>query len=325
MRASPPDGRGEDVPRLTRFAVLGDCTLDIVVVAERARRRGGDVPARIRLGPGGQAANVAVRLARMGQPDAAVRLVAPMADDLAGRLLLDALARDGVAVAALPAASSAAVAVLLEADGERTMLSDRRSLAARPAAAALADVDWVHCSGYALVDDETGDELAAALGARPAAVTLSVGGGSVPPDARRAARFRARLRSAAPQLCLLNRDEAGALLGRRSAPTARRAATLLSDLADVVVVTDGRGGSVATLGGRAFTAPPDVAAGRALDATGAGDAYAAAMIATLARASWPPLPARLGRAMAAGARLGARVARVAGAQGRVAGERRHRS
>lgn len=310
---------------MTRFAVLGDCTLDIVVMAERRRRRGGDVPARIRLGPGGQAANVAVRLARMGRQVTSVRLVAPMADDLAGRLLHESLASDGVVVAALPAVSSAAVAVLLEANGERAMLSDRRSLGAGSATAAFADVDWVHCSGYALVDDETGDELAAALGARPAAVTLSVGGGSVPLEARRAARFRTRLRSAAPQLCLLNRDEAGALLGRPPVPTARRAAVLLSDLADVVVVTEGRGGSAATLGGRAFTAPAHVAPGRAVDTTGAGDAYAAAMIATLAGGNWPPSSPRLERAMAAATRLGARVAGVAGAQGRVAGERRRAS
>ena len=83
MRASPPGGHGEASPRLTRFAVLGDCTLDIAIVPEARRRHGGDVPAEIRLGPGGQAANLAVRLARMGERSS-VRLVAAMADDLAG-------------------------------------------------------------------------------------------------------------------------------------------------------------------------------------------------------------------------------------------------
>jgi ribokinase len=321
MRASPPGGRGEASPRLTRFAVLGDCTLDIAIVPEARRRHGGDVPARIRLGPGGQAANVAVRLARMGGRSS-VRLVAPMADDLAGRLLREAWAADRVELAPLPAARSPAVAIIVDATGERTMLSDRRSLPAAAVAAALAGADWVHCSGYALLDDETGEQLAAALGRRPASVTLSVGGGSVPPEPRRVARFTARLRAAAPQLCLLSRDEAAAVLGRSTPPPARRVAALLAGLADVVVVTDGARGSAATFGGRTFIAPSGDAAGSVVDATGAGDAYAAAMIARLAIGSWPPSAVRLQRAMSSGARLGARVARVAGAQGRVTGERR---
>jgi sugar/nucleoside kinase (ribokinase family) len=301
-----------------RFAVVGDCTLDIVVVPERRRRHAGDVPARIRLGPGGQAANVAVRLARRGE---SVRLVAPLADDLAGRLLREGLEREGVSIVPLPSPRSAVVAVLLDAGGERTMLSDRQPLAAATAAAAVAGVEWVHCSGYALLDDATGDSLAAALGARPTSVRLSVGGGSLPPQRTRVARFRARLRSARPQLCILNRDEAGAMLGRAS-PPAPEAATRLASLADVVVVTAGADGSAAMLGGERLTGLPSNVAGPVLDATGAGDAYAAALIARLASASWPPRPGQLRRAMAAAGLLGARVARVAGAQGRVGGERR---
>jgi fructokinase len=301
-----------------RFAVVGDCTLDIVVVPDRPRRPAGDVPARIQFGPGGQAANVAVRLARRGE---SVRLVAPMADDLAGRLLRDALEQEGVAVAPLPAERSAAVAVLLDAGRERTMLSDRQSLAAGPAAAAaLTDVEWIHCSGYALLDDATGDALAAALGARPSSVRLSVGGGSLPPEPARIARVQRRLRLAAPQLCLLSQDEAGAMLGRRSPPASD--AARLTALADVVVVTAGAEGSAATLGGELMTVPPSDVRGPVLDATGAGDAYAAALIARLAPAPWPPKRGQLRSAMAAAGRLGARVARVVGAQGRVAGERR---
>jgi sugar/nucleoside kinase (ribokinase family) len=301
-----------------RFAVVGDCALDIVVIPGRRRRHAGDVPAQIRLGPGGQAANVAVRLARLGEP---VRLVAPLADDVVGRLLRDALERDGVSIAPLPARRSAAVAVLLDAGRERTMLSDRQPLAAGAAAAALADAEWIHCSGYALLDDASGDALAAALGSRPASVRLSVGGGSLPPERGTVARFRARLRSAAPQLCILSRDEAGALLGRAS-PPAPEAAAELEMLAEVVVVTAGAEGSAATLAGDLLLAPPAEVPGPVVDATGAGDAYVAGLIARLAPAAWPPSAGQLRRAMAAAGRLGARVARVAGAQGRVAGERR---
>jgi sugar/nucleoside kinase (ribokinase family) len=213
------------------------------------------------------------------------------------------------------------VAVLLDAGRERTMLSDRQPLAAAAAGAALADVEWVHCSGYALLDDATGDALATALGARPASVRLSVGGGSLPPEPARVARFRARLRSAAPQLCLLSRDEADAINGR-AASSAPDAAAQLAKLADVVVVTAGADGSAATLSGDLLIAPSADVSGPIVDATGAGDAYAAALIARLAPAPWPPRPGQLRRAMAEAGRLGARVARVAGAQGRVGGERR---
>jgi sugar/nucleoside kinase (ribokinase family) len=59
-----------------------------------------------------------------------------------------------------------------------------------------------------------------------------------------------------------------------------------------------------------------------LDATGSGDAYAAALIAALADSrQWPPGEANLGGAMEKGSRLGALVSRVAGAQGRVESER----
>ena len=54
------------------FAVVGDCLLDVTVASSGPIVRGGDEPARIELGPGGQAANVAVRLARGG---ASVRLI----------------------------------------------------------------------------------------------------------------------------------------------------------------------------------------------------------------------------------------------------------
>jgi len=57
-----------------------------------------------------------------------------------------------------------------------------------------------------------------------------------------------------------------------------------------------------------------------VDATGAGDAYAAGLIGTLLPADWPPDVPTLRRAMEAGSRLGGLVSRMIGAQARVAGE-----
>jgi sugar/nucleoside kinase (ribokinase family) len=317
MRASPRGGHGEAPRGLTDFLVVGDCTLDVVIAPDHRPRRGGDAPARIRLGPGGQGANVAVRLARLSH---GVRLLAAMADDPPGRLLRQALKRERVSLLPMPARRTALVAVLLDPAGERTMLSDRQPLAGAPPPAAIAGAGWVHCSGYALLDDTTGDALAAAFGARPHAVRLSVGGGSLPPQRAPVARFRERLRTATPQLCLFSQDEASALLGQPA--SAPEAAARLAELADVMVVTAGPHGAVAAVGRRLVAAPAIELTGPVVDATGAGDAYAALLIARLAAARWPPTPAGLHRAMIAAGRLGSRVARVAGAQGWVAGERR---
>jgi NAD(P)-dependent dehydrogenase (short-subunit alcohol dehydrogenase family) len=128
-----PDSRGDG--RLMRVTVIGDATVDVTVRPAAALRPGGDTPARISLSPGGQGANVAVRLARAG---AEVRLVTAIADDEVGRLLATALEADGVALVRLRADRSPMVVALLDVTGERTMLSDRVSLAT-PIAAASAE------------------------------------------------------------------------------------------------------------------------------------------------------------------------------------------
>jgi ribokinase len=275
------------------------------------------VPAVIRLGPGGQAANVAVRLARRGER---VRLLAPIADDASGRFLRESLTADGVEVTPMPVIRSAVVVALLDAGGERSMLSDRQAIAAKDVAAALGDADWIHVSAYALLDDANGDALAATLGARSADVRLSLAGGSIPPEPALVARFLGRVATARPELIVVSRDEAAALLGRPS-ELAREAAKRLADHASVVVVTAAGAGSAAAAGGSVVAVPAPEVPGPTLDATGAGDAYVAALISRLTAGSWPPDEAMLQAGMEEGSRAGALVARVVGAQSRVAGER----
>ena len=65
----------------TAITVVGDALLDVYVVPARPPRPGGDVPAEIRIEPGGQGANVAVRLGRRRLP---VRLVCALGADAAG-------------------------------------------------------------------------------------------------------------------------------------------------------------------------------------------------------------------------------------------------
>ena len=279
-----------------RFVVVGDCLLDVTVAPSGPIRPGADAPAGIELGPGGQAANVAVRLARQG---AFVRLVAPFADDAAGRLLREAVAAEPIELAALAVERTGTVVALLE-DGERTMLSQRApfpATTARTLAGAIADAGWIHCSGYALLDAH-GPAVAATLARRPVGAILSIGGCAVPPEGTQ--RFRDLLAVAGPELLVLNRAEA--------ASTGEGFSTVVTD----------PDGSSATIGSMTLR---QTAIGLAtLDATGAGDAYAAGLILTLATGPWPPAEAQLREAMRAGAELAGLVAGAVGAQARVARE-----
>lgn len=279
-----------------RFAVIGDCLLDVTVAPSAQIVPTADVPARIELGPGGQAANVAVRLARRG---AAVRLVVAIGEDAAGRLLREALAADRIEVVPLAAERSGTVVVLLDG-AERTMLSQRAAFlpsAAAVVSGAIADAAWIHCSGYALLDAH-GAAVAAVLAERRRGTVLSVGGCAVAPTER--ARFRDVLTLARPDLLVLNRGEAASLGPGFS-----------------MVVTD-RDRSSATIGPREIREP--AIPGPTVDATGAGDAYAAGLIACLADGEWPAGEAQLRVAMQAAAALASLVAGVAGAQAGVAGE-----
>jgi sugar/nucleoside kinase (ribokinase family) len=301
---------------VTEFLVVGDAILDVTVAPSRPIRPGGDVAAVIRLGAGGQGANVAVRLARRGET---VRLAAPVGDDVAGRLLREALSDDGVLLADLPATRTSVVVALLDAGGERSMLSDRQTIDTARVESALAGHDWIHVSAYALVDDREGDALAAALGRRPLEARLSLAGGSISPEPALVSRFLNRLDVARPDLLVVSREEAAALLGKPG-KLARDHARELAALAPLVLVTAGSAGSVAALAGEVHEVPAPEVSGPALDSTGAGDAYLAAVVVGVGGGDWPPDVDRLRAAMERGSRAGALVARVVGAQGRIEGE-----
>ncbi|MEP7040569.1 MAG: carbohydrate kinase family protein [Chloroflexota bacterium] len=300
------------------ITVIGDSTLDVTVRPAEAPRAGGDVPAAISLAPGGQGANVAVRLARAGID---VRLATAIADDAPGGLLLAALEADGVAVTRLPAQRSGVVISMLDVTGERTMLSDRVTLDPGALRAVCAGAGWVHCSGYVVADDATGDALAEVLRSLPSTTTVSAAGGSLPDDFALAERVRRRLASAHVALLILGRDEAGALLCQRLPSLLAAAAAMARAFpAAIAVVTGGAAGSAAAGPGFAISVPAVEPAAAVLDATGAGDAYVAALIVRLSMGGWPPDPTTLREAMERGTRDGGMVSRVLGAQGTIAAE-----
>ena len=275
--------------------VVGDALLDVRAAPEADPRRGADVPARIAIAPGGQGANVAVRLARRGVP---VELVTGLADDMAGRLLHAALDAEGVTVRAVAVPATGSVVVIRDAGGERTMLSQRAPFAHALDPGAVSTPGWLVLSGYLLLEVEARRlaRQAADAAARRVVLGCAVGDELV-------AAWRAAAADARADLLVLNRDEAARLA---PAPDAN------------VAVTD-PGGATIRVGGTTVTA--SAAAVPVVDTTGAGDAFAAALIAALRLAPWPPAASVLRAAAAEAVALAGLVAGADGAQSHVASER----
>ena len=135
-----------------RVTVVGDSLLDVLARPSAPMVPAGDVSGSVGLRPGGQGANVAVRLARRGL---SVRLVTALADDAAGRVLRSGLSEEGIEVEALPVEATGSVVVLVDAAGERTMLSQRSPFAHLVGPECLASpAAWMVVSGYLLLEPD---------------------------------------------------------------------------------------------------------------------------------------------------------------------------
>ncbi len=105
------------------ICTLGDLLLDVVVRLDGPIEGDTDTYGRTRVGPGGQAANVAAWVAELGGES---RFIGKRAADPAGRMLVEELTRRGIEVAGPEVESGTGTVVSLAGpDGTRTMLSDR--------------------------------------------------------------------------------------------------------------------------------------------------------------------------------------------------------
>lgn len=263
--------------------VVGDVVTDVVARHGAPLAHGTDTAAEIRTLPGGAGANVACWAARSGCAD--VRLLARVgteAQDWHRQRLGVAGVRARLVID--DAAPTATVVSLVDASAERTFLTDSgaalRLSAADWSPALLEGAGRLHISGYLFFAEASRAAAAAAMrSAGELGVPVSVDPAS--------AGFLKELgadrflevagATAGTETLLPNADEA-CLLASLSDPA--RAAEALSRRLPVVVVTLGADGALVAEHG-AVTARVAAPRVRAVDSTGAGDAFAGAYLAGL--------------------------------------------
>ncbi|MGI8854741.1 MAG: carbohydrate kinase family protein [Thermomicrobiales bacterium] len=284
---------------------IGDIAVDIRAAAGEALTRGADARGDIRFLPGGSAANVAVWAARLG---ARATCVGAVGADPWGAWLADDLRREGVAVIGPRRGRTATILTFLDADGERTFVTDRAaalSLQPRDLPDSLWDgLDLLHLPAYSLFAGalaETATEAAHRAGERGVMVSIDLSSASLL-RAYGPARFATLLGALRPAVLFANLDEAEVVF---TIETADAAVEAMREVADIAIVKCGaRGILVASNAGRHAASAP----AHARDSTGAGDALAAAFLVTYARHG------DVERAAWAGVRLAAAVVQGDGAR-----------
>jgi ribokinase len=270
---------------------VGDVMVDVLAPLTGPLAVGSDTPAPVTFQPGGSAANTACWLGFLSAP---VMFAGRVGDDAFGRDAVAALHSAGVRtrVSIDPKLPTGVCIVLVDPDGERTMVPSAGAnggLTPDDLAGLLGAEDHLHLSGYSLLNE----------GSRPAALAIleqaRTVGADISVDAASAAPIRtvggATLLDWLPPgtLLIANAEELAAL-------TECGDPAELVDRSLTVVVKDGPDGArIADQHGvrRIATTPAQVR-----DSTGAGDAFAAGLLA----ARWS------GAGLDAAARQGNRVA-----------------
>jgi ribokinase len=277
-----------------RIVVLGDVMVDVVARLDGAVVPGSDSPARIAFHGGGSAANVAAWLAFAGLRPA---LVARVGDDDRGRAAdaeLRAAGVDARLTADLKRPTGTCV-VLVSPGGERSMIpdpgaGDRLAPSDLPGDL-LGPGRHLHVAGYSLL------RAALRTAAMSAMARARESGMSVSVDPSSAALLSPAFLDLAcgADLLLPNATEAAALTGEDDP---ERAALLLAERVPEVVVKRGELGALWT-DGRSVVRAEAAPMAAAVDSTGAGDAFAAGLLAARLDGAEPEA------ALAAGCRLAA--------------------
>ncbi|TDT17510.1 sugar/nucleoside kinase (ribokinase family) [Ilumatobacter fluminis] len=254
------------------LVTLGDLVDDIVVDLDQPINEAADTHARIFHRRGGSAANVAARFARTGP----ARFIGQVGTDSVGMRLISELARDGVDVSFVRRdGRSASIVVLVDSEGERTMLVDRGSARALDGveSAWLEGATALHLTFYSLLDEPiatTSRRLAALAAERGVPLSIDLSSTTLLADAG-IGGVDAMIADLRPSVVFANADEA-ATVGI-DGPFAGAATVVKRGAASCVVYPVDCG---------SFEVP-SIPVGSVADTTGAGDAFAAGF---LGHADW---------------------------------------
>lgn len=275
------------------LGAVGDLLEDVVVRLHEQVNHASDTQATVLRRRGGSAANVIEAAARAGAP---ARFIGQVGDDGVGRWLTEQLAATGAEVVVRRQGRTGTIIVLLDVDGERTMLADRASAMelTDPDPAWLNGLHTLHVPFYSLAVEPLGTStrtLAAWAHERGVRVCVDVSSASVLTNFG-LDRAGAAIADLAPDVVLANELEAEVLGDRLYMPWHDGA---------LVIVKNGAGPAIVHRGGQPPVEVPAIVVPGVVDTTGAGDAFAAGLLIALARGDDALAAVRHGHVVAAAA------------------------
>ncbi|MBI2635745.1 carbohydrate kinase family protein [Candidatus Peregrinibacteria bacterium] len=248
---------------------------------------------------GGGAANTSVGLARLG---CEANFCGIIGSDQWGQRQMDNLRKEGVGTAGVTIVEgeTSSFSIILSAgSGERVILYDPGTNAhlhdANFDREAAADMDWIYLNHLHERSCVIEDDIASILEInRHIGLTWNPGGAQLKKGAKDAMLMRLLAQT---DLLILNAEEAAAFTGGDSSEAAMR--TLLRAGVHIVCICDGKNGSTASDGDRGWHCGV-VSDAKAVDTTGAGDAFGAGATWALLRGESLQTALRAGTINAAG-------------------------
>ncbi|MFM7872200.1 MAG: carbohydrate kinase family protein [Actinomycetota bacterium] len=278
------DGGDDTAPsrRDVPLCVLGDFAWDVLIRTNTELLRGGDTFGEVMLTPGGSAANVAVWASRSGL---ATRFIGKVGRDRFGQLALEDLDREGVRahLVETEAHSTGSVAVFVDHTGQRSMVSghgaDFYLMSSELPVEAITASRHLHLTAWSFFTDppRSAARQAARL-ARRAGATLSFDPGSFQMIQEMGVEnFIACTADLDFDIVLPNKEEGQVLTGCADPEDMARHLTKVFPGALIVLKLDADGALVLQ-DGLTTHVPP--ATNNLVDATGAGDSFAGAFLAS---------------------------------------------
>lgn len=255
------------------IGALGDLVEDVLVELQSPIHHASDTQSRITRRRGGSAATVAVMSASSA---GAARFIGQIGLDEVGERMLADLAAHGVDHVGVRVGRTGTIVVLVEPDGERTMLTDRGDASALSVARPewLEGLSVLHVPFYSLAHEPLASVAVELIGlAKSQGIVTSIDVSSVSVLSDYGCdRSRSLIGSLAPTVVFFNREEASALEAERNPHEFD---------ADYLVLKEGAAGARLWSANNSVVQIPVGRTDRVLNTTGAGDAFAAGFLTRL--------------------------------------------